>query len=171
MSDPYVGEIRMFAGTYAPEGWALCDGQTLSISQNQELFALIGTTYGGDGQTTFKLPDLRGRIPISIGRAASGRTYQIGQSGGAETVALSVTQMPAHSHVARALEGPGTAEAPTQGFCATLDRNQYFKGDANAPMSDRAIQSTGEGQPHNNLMPYLAVNFIICLSGLWPNRQ
>ncbi|MFZ5822959.1 MAG: phage tail protein [Bacillota bacterium] len=171
MSDPYVGEIRMFAGTYAPEGWALCDGQILSIAENQQIFALIGTTYGGDGQTTFRLPDLRGRIPISIGRAASGHTYQIGQAGGAETVTLSAAQMPAHSHRALALEGPGTAEAPAQGFWATLDRNQYFKGDANAPMSPQAIESTGQGQPHDNLMPYLAVNFIICLTGLWPNRQ
>lgn len=169
MSDPYLGEIRMFAGTFAPVDWALCDGQTLSVSQYEALYALIGTRYGGDGQQTFKLPDLRGRIPIAQGQAPGHDAYLLGQSGGVEEVVLNSSQLPQHSHAVAAQAKPGKV-AKADLWAAS--RNRYFKGEANASMNPATVAEAGTlaPQPHSNMGPYLAVHFIICLNGLWPDR-
>jgi microcystin-dependent protein len=165
MADAYVGEIRMFAGNFAPVGWAFCDGQLLPISENEILFNVIGTTYGGDGQANFALPDLRGRIPVHMGA-----NIQIGQSGGTESVTLLSNQIPAHSHPAFAKSANGDQTSPgatTTWAASTL--NQYSPVAANANMNAAAIGLTGGSQSHNNMMPYLTVSFIISLFGLFPN--
>ncbi|MGH9891014.1 MAG: phage tail protein [bacterium] len=168
MSDPYIGEIKLVGFNFPPVGWALCDGQLLSIAQNDALFALIGTTYGGDGQTTFALPDFRSRIPIHQGTGSSGTTYTIGENGGTETVTLTVNQLPAHTHPAKAQSGAGNQAGPGGNVWASSSLNQYNPSAADSDMNALAITSSGGNQPHDNMMPFLAINFIIALEGIFP---
>lgn len=165
MAQPYVGEIRMFAGNFAPAGWQLCEGQLLPISENETLFQLIGTTYGGDGQSSFALPDLRGRIPIHQGNG-----FILAETGGAEEITLTVNQIPAHNHALLASTGPGNLNAPggnVTGESAAV--KIYFEDQPTAAMNPAAIMPTGGSQPHTNFQPYLCVNFIISLFGLFPS--
>jgi microcystin-dependent protein len=164
MAQPYVGEIRMFAGNFAPAGWMFCEGQSLPISDYQTLYALIGTTYGGDGQSTFALPDLRGRIPLH-----SGGGFTLAETGGAETVTLTVQQIPAHSHALLASTGPGTLNTPAGNVpAASASTTLYIEDVTDANMSTSSVGSVGGSQPHSNFQPYLCIDFIISLFGLFP---
>lgn len=166
MGTPYIGEIRMFAGNFAPVDWALCNGQLLAISAYEALFNLIGTTYGGDGVNTFALPDLRSRVPLQMGNG-----FTIGQQGGTETVTLTTNQLPAHSHLPKADSTAATLPVPSANYWAASNNyNQYAPGNsAAAAFATQAISATGGSQPHNNLMPYLTINFIISLFGIFPS--
>ncbi len=170
MSEPYLGEIRMFAGTFAPAGWAFCDGQLLSISQNDVLFSLIGTTYGGDGINTFALPDLRGRIPLHMGQGTGLSNRILGEQGGVEQVTLTTQQIPAHAHVPQAQSGTGNQSSPQNNVWAASSLNQFTSLAANVTMNVSDVLPDGGSQPHDNLMPYLCVNFIISLSGVYPSQ-
>ncbi len=170
MSSPYVGEIRMFAGNFAPAGWAFCDGSLLAISENEVLFNLIGTTYGGDGQQTFALPDLRGRVPIHMGSGGGG-TYFIGQNGGEEQVWLSTGQLPAHSHVPQAYSGSGSQANPAGNVWAQSTNLPYSSNAPTAAMDPNAICPDGGSQPHDNMIPYVGINFIISLFGVFPTQN
>jgi len=164
MAQPYVGEIRMFAGNFAPAGWMFCEGQLLPISENETLFQLIGTTYGGDGQSTFALPDLRGRIPIHQGNG-----FILAETGGAEEITLTVNQIAAHSHPMLASSDPASAKSPLNGVFGRTAAEAYaseFTPDVLAPVS---VSSVGGSQPHTNFQPYLCVDFIISLFGLFPS--
>jgi microcystin-dependent protein len=167
MADAFVGEIRIFGGTFAPMDWAFCNGQLLSISQYSVLYSLIGTTYGGDGVTTFALPDLRGRVPVHQGNG-----YTIGQAGGQETVALQADQVPAHTHTVRAKQGDGTANTPAGNVWATVPSLKYYSTAApNLAMRSGTVgQAGGNGAAHENMMPSRVLNFIICLNGYYPTR-
>lgn len=170
MSDQYVGEIRMFAGTYAPQGWAMCDGQILQISENELLFSLLGTTYGGDGVTTFGVPDMRGRVPISMGSGGGGN-YVLGQQAGTETVTLLESQLPAHVHLPGAQSAVGDQALPTNNVWSSKRVfDQPAAGTSLVAMSTAAISSTGGSQPHDNLMPYMVLTFIIATAGLYPSQ-
>ena len=165
MAQPYVGEIRMFAGNFAPAGWMFCEGQLLPISEYETLFQLIGTTYGGDGQSTFALPDLRGRIPLHFGNG-----FTLAETGGVETVTLTVSQIPAHSHPLLATSTTATQQNVTSNVYAQASLfNPYININPNAPMAASAVGSTGGSQPHNNFQPYLCIDFIISLFGLYPS--
>lgn len=173
MAQPYVGEIRIFAGNFAPAGWMFCDGQLLPISENETLFNLIGTTYGGDGQETFALPDLRGRIPIHMGTLA-GTAFTLAESAGVEQVTLTVNQMPIHTHPhgCRSTGGSSTAD-PTNAIAGPSDLSQYSTVVAPAvQMGTPAMTSdpAGGSQPHDNFMPYLCINFIISMFGIFPSQ-
>jgi microcystin-dependent protein len=167
MGQPFIGEIRMFAGTFAPAGWAFCHGQPLPISENETLFQLIGTMYGGDGQSTFNLPDLRGRVPIHPGNG-----FVQTQAGGAEEVTLTVNQIPAHSHPLIATTATGTAASP-QGsvLAASGSSNVYRPAPAAGALAPEAVGPAGGSQPHSNLQPYLCLNFIISLFGIFPPQN
>jgi len=172
MSEPFVGEIRMFAGNFAPRGWAFCDGQLLAVSQNDALFSLLGTVYGGDGRTTFGLPDLRGRIPVHVGQGPGLSERRLGSMGGAENVTLTVNQLPSHEHPMQASTEIANQSSPqnnVSGQSPSIDL--YIESAPNADLSTNAIQATGGSQPHPNLMPYLCVHFIIALFGIYPSRQ
>lgn len=171
MSDQYVGEIRMFPGTYAPQGWALCNGQLLSISENEALFTLIGTTYGGDGQTTFALPNLQGRAPVHMGtNPATGTNYLLGQSAGTENVTLLTTQMPAHTHAVLAAQAAGDIANPSNNVWASNNVSAYAADPTGAvAMNPAAISPAGGGQPHDNMMPFTVINYIIALNGIYPD--
>jgi|SRR6476646_10603500 len=164
MGTPYVGEIRMFAGNFAPAGWALCQGQMLAISENDVLFTLIGTTYGGDGQTTFALPDLQSRVPVHVGPG-----FVQGQIAGVESVTLTTSQIPAHSHVPLCNSGAGTNASPQNDVWAALDSNIYSDVAPSVIMAPSALGSTGGSQPHDNMVPFLVINFIISLFGVFPS--
>jgi microcystin-dependent protein len=164
MGTPYVGEIRMFAGNFAPAGWALCQGQILAISENDVLFTLIGTTYGGDGQTTFALPDLQSRVPVHVGPG-----FVQGQTAGVESVTLTTSQIPAHSHVPLCSSGAGTNASPQNDVWAALDSNIYSDVAPSVIMAPSALGSTGGSQPHDNMVPFLVINFIISLFGVFPS--
>ncbi len=165
MSTPYVGEIRMFAGNFAPAGWMFCQGQLLPISEYETLFNLIGTTYGGDGQNTFALPDLRGRLPVHQGSG-----FTLAQSGGAETVILTSTQIPAHSHTVTATTNSNTASLPGGNFLAA-GPDIYDQNVPGTATMAAAISSVGGSQPHDNFQPYLCVNFILSLFGVFPSQS
>jgi len=171
---PYIGEIRMFAGNFPPQGWMFCEGQVLPISNYQPLFTLIGTMYGGDGATTFNLPDLRGRIPVHQGTGPGGTPYSVGQQGGVEQVALTLAQMPAHTHAAQAQSGNGTQAGPGNGAWAReQDPNLKPFSTAQNPsgtMNAASLTATGGNQPHENRMPFLAVSFIMALEGVYPSQ-
>lgn len=172
MPEPYVGEIRMFAGNFAPNGWMFCEGQTLAISENETLFQLIGTTYGGDGQSTFNLPNLASRVPIHMGTGPDGTTYQIGEMAGTEQETLTVQQIPAHSHVVRCHSG-GTNNStnPQDSVWNPSDSNQYSTNIAGlVSMNPGAISPAGGSQPHENTQPFLCINFIISLFGVFPSQ-
>lgn len=167
MSDPYVGEIRMFAGNFAPLGWAFCDGQLVSIADNDVLFALIGTTYGGDGQVTFALPDMRGRIPVH-----AGASHVIGESAGTEAVTLTANQMPSHSHGMNASQNfVSSAAGPTEATGASTTAFFYGDGNDSVTMSPSAISAAGGNLPHDNMAPYLGINYIISLFGVFPQQN
>ena len=172
MSDPLIGEIRMFAGNFAPRGWAFCNGQLMSISQNTALFSLLGTTYGGDGRVTFALPDLRGRVPLHAGQGAGLSDYPLGSRGGSEQVALTAEQLPAHRHALLASDAEGDQRTPANHILAMPEETPIYSArDAATAMDSRAIAPTGSNQPHENRPPYLAVNYIIALQGIFPARD
>ena len=166
MAQPYVGEVRMFAGNFAPAGWMFCEGQLLPISEYETLFNLIGTTYGGDGQSTFGLPDLRGRVPIHMGSG-----FTLAETGGVETVTLTVSQIPAHSHAPLA-NTSGTAANPSNTVWAgSTSLSPYAAASAiNGQMNAGAAGSAGGSQPHDNMVPFLVVDFIISLFGIFPSQ-
>ncbi|HEY0589725.1 MAG TPA: tail fiber protein [Pseudoduganella sp.] len=175
MSNPYLGEIRMFAGNFAPAGWAFCDGQLLSITEYDTLFTLLGTTYGGDGQSTFALPDMRSRVPLHHG-SLQDRTFAIGEMGGAESVTLTSQQIPNHSHtiIGSTERGSGAFTNLTGYPAATVSAGtaMYGTSDNNVlPMAAGAITPVGGTQPHDNMAPYLGVNFIISLFGVFPQQS
>jgi len=166
MSQPYVGEIRMFAGNFAPIGWSFCNGALIAITENPTLFTLIGTTYGGDGVSTFGLPDLRGRVPIH-----QGGSDIIGASGGVETVTLSVAQMPAHTHRQVATTAAATpAAGPSGNLVAASATTQFYGPSPSTPMASVALDPRGSSQPHDNMAPFLGVSFIISLFGIFPSQ-
>ncbi|WP_417673768.1 phage tail protein [Roseibium sp.] len=172
MSEPFVGEIRMFAGNFAPRGWAYCDGQLLAVSQNDALFSLLGTIYGGDGRTTFGLPDMRGRIPLHQGEGPGLSPRRLGSKGGAEKVTLTVNQLASHSHDFNASRNAATASDPTGRVLSdVLGFNFYREADQDTSLGADAIANTGGSQPHTNLMPTLCVHFIIALVGIYPSRH
>lgn len=168
MAQPYVGEIRMFAGNFAPAGWMFCEGQLLPISEYETLFNLIGTTYGGDGQSTFALPDLRGRVPLHFGNG-----FTLAETGGVETVTLTVSQIPAHSHPLLISTIAATTSDPTGNVLASAPLATTLPYGTDAPLSTLApntVGSTGGSQPHDNFQPYLCVDFIISLFGIFPSQ-
>lgn len=165
MAQPYVGEIRMFAGNFAPAGWMFCEGQLLPISEYETLFNLIGTTYGGDGQSTFALPDLRGRLPIHQGNG-----FVLAETGGAEEITLTVNQIAAHSHPLLASNTVSNQSAPTNNVVAqSSSADLYIEDTPNVNLVANAISSVGGSQPHTNFQPYLCVDFIISLFGIFPS--
>ncbi len=166
MAQPYVGEIRMFAGNFAPAGWMFCSGQLLPISGNETLFQLIGTTYGGDGRSTFALPDLRSRVPIHQGNG-----FVLAETGGVETVTLTTNQIPAHSHALLASASPGTNAAPANAVLAkTTTGFLYINENPTSNMAVTAITATGGSQPHSNIQPYGCLMYIISLFGIFPSQ-
>ncbi|MBX8465251.1 MULTISPECIES: phage tail protein [unclassified Deinococcus] len=170
MAQPFVGEIRLFAGNFAPNGWEFCDGRLLSIAENDVLFALIGTTYGGDGQQTFALPDLRGRTPVHMGQGPGLSRYTIGQQGGSETVTLTAAQMPSHTHAPAAFSGAATLTSPQNAVLASPTSGELYLDDTPASaLNPGAAQPTGGSQPHENTPPYLTLSFIISLFGIFPS--
>lgn len=174
MADPYIGEIRMFAGDYAPAGWAFCDGQLLSISQNTALFSLLGTSYGGNGTTNFALPNLRAASPMQQGTGPGLTPRDVGEAGGEWAVSLTQAQLPSHTHAAVGTTAGATSTSPAGHQWATSpDRGGTLYSDATSGlvmMSRNALSSTGSGAPHNNMPPYLTVSFIIALQGIYPPR-
>jgi microcystin-dependent protein len=168
MAQPYVGEVRMFAGNFAPAGWMFCEGQLLPISENETLFQLIGTTYGGDGQSTFALPDLRGRIPIHQGNG-----FILAETGGAEEITLTVSQIPAHTHALLATANAASTTAPSSNVVparSSLSTITPYGSDApKTNLHPSAVSAVGGSQPHNNFQPYLCVDFIISLFGIFPS--
>lgn len=174
MSDPYIGQIILFGGNFAPLNWAFCNGALLAIADHDALFAILGTTYGGDGQVTFALPDLRGRAPIHVGGSPGpGRsTYQLGEVGGTETVPLSVNQLAAHAHPVKvaARNEPGVQSRPGGNILAAAN-NYDAPASADATLGGVSMGDTGGNFPHENRQPYLACNYIICLYGIFPSRS
>lgn len=169
MSEPFLGEIRMFAGNFPPRGWAKCDGQLMAISQNDALFALLGTTYGGDGTTTFALPDLRSRIPLHQGTGPGLSNYVLGQAAGTETVTLTSTQIPQHTHLMNAANA--TTNSPANAAFGSNGLAIYKVPPAGATMAANIIQNAGGNQPHENEMPFLVLTFIIALEGIFPSQN
>jgi microcystin-dependent protein len=164
MAQPYVGEIRMFAGNFAPAGWMFCQGQLLPISENETLFVLIGTTYGGDGESTFALPDLRGRIPVHQGNG-----FTLAETGGVEQVTLTVNQIPSHTHSLIATTSVANQSSPTNNLLAqSTAADLYIEDTATAGLASTAITPTGGSQPHTNFQPYLCIDYIISLFGIFP---
>jgi microcystin-dependent protein len=179
MSDPYVGEIRMFGGTFAPVGWFFCDGQSLSIAQYDVLYVLLGTTYGGDGVQTFNLPDLRGRVPVHQGTSA-GQTYVLGQMLGMPSVTLTPPQLPAHTHTMMASGADATSDVPAAGGALAngtpagvngLFNYIPYNGQNQVALSGASITPAGNSVPHDNMQPYLGVNFIISWAGIFPSQN
>lgn len=166
MAQPYVGEIRMFGGNFAPAGWMFCEGQLLPITENETLFQLIGTTYGGDGQSTFALPDLRGRIPVHQGNG-----FVLAETGGVEEVTLTLQQIPAHTHTLQASSANGSSSLPENNVLAKSTSNEpYSVLPANVPLRPGAVAPVGGSQPHTNFQPYLCISFIISLFGIFPSQ-
>lgn len=175
MSDPFIGEIRLFGFNFPPQGWAQCDGQLLPISQNTALFSILGTTYGGNGKTTFALPNLQGQAPLQAGQGPGLTLRDLGESGGEAEVSLLAAEMPAHAHTAAASSTKADQTDPTNNVWATgvspaRVPNFYATG-ADVAMSNQAIGVAGGDQPHNNMPPYLVLNFCICLQGVYPSRS
>ncbi|MGA7672506.1 MAG: tail fiber protein [Nitrolancea sp.] len=167
MAQPYVGEIRIFAGNFAPAGWMFCEGQLLPISEYETLFNLIGTTYGGDGQSTFSLPDLRGRIPLHQGNG-----FILAETGGTEEITLTVPQTPSHSHLLFGSAANATTTSPTSNVPGTMPEVTTFAYGTDLPsttLNSSSISSVGGSQPHNNFQPYVCINYIISLFGIFPS--
>jgi len=171
MAEPFLSEIRIFSFNFAPKGWALCNGQSLPISQNQALFSLLGTTYGGNGQTTFNLPNLRGRAPISFGSG-----FTLGEAAGSSSVTLNIQQLPTHPHTLNSnmCIGGNVINAalgdPTSNYWANNGKNQYATNTFDSVMHPTAVTNVGGSQPHNNMQPYLVLNFCIALQGIFPSQ-
>ena len=170
MGQPFVGEIRMFAGNFAPAGWMFCNGALLPISENETLFNLIGTTYGGDGQETFALPNLSSRVPVHQGNF-QGTPFLLGELSGTETVTLTLNQIPAHNHLPQAQSANGTQASPANGFWADSAVAAYAGATPDTAMNPAEIGPTGGSQPHDNMVPFLAVNFIISMFGIYPSQS
>jgi microcystin-dependent protein len=172
MSNPFVGEIRIVPFNFPPIGWAFCNGQILSISQNTALFSLLGTTYGGNGTSNFALPNMQGRTPVHAGQGPGLSLVDLGETGGESEVTLLATEMPAHTHTANCNSGMGDQYGPPGNYWATdAGGNDEYSSVANASMAAGAIATAGSSQPHNNLQPYLVLNFIIALQGVYPPRS
>ncbi|MDJ0835084.1 MAG: tail fiber protein [Acidobacteriota bacterium] len=177
MSEPFVGEVRMFAGNFAPRGWAFCDGQLLAVSQNDALFSLLGTIYGGDGRTTFGLPDLRGRVPIHAGSGPGLSPRRLGAKFGSEKETLTVNQLPSHTHTMQASGDQATTPNPQGNVVAESLTERMFTssntgfGGTDGTFNTASITSVGGSRSHTNLMPFLCINFIIALFGIYPSRQ
>lgn len=174
MSEPFIGQIVPVAFSFAPKGWALCNGQILPIAQNQALFSLLGTTFGGDGRTTFALPDLRGRTPIHWGTGPGLSSIALGESSGSETVTLLSNQLPMHNHIAIATNTPADQPSPSGNLWAVESQSATFPYSDQSPsgtMAPTALANAGGNQPHNNMQPYLTVSFIIALQGIFPSRN
>ena len=169
---PYVGEIRMFAGNFAPNGWMFCEGQTLPISENEVLFQLIGTTYGGDGQETFNLPNLASRVPIHMGTGPDGTTYQIGEMAGTEQETLTTQQIPSHNHPFTVSTAAGTTNSPATDkvLASSPSVSMYINDSADNVLNPAAVMPAGGSQPHENTQPFLCINFIISLFGVFPSQ-
>ena len=170
MTQPFIGEVRMFSFNFPPRGWAQCSGQLLAINQNQALFSILGTTYGGDGRTTFALPDLRGRVPVHMGQGAGLSSYNEGQLGGQETHTLIQSEIPAHTHSSSASSNAADVASPANAFWADGGVSAYSATPSTA-LSGAALSSAGGSQPHENRSPYLTVNFCIALVGIFPSRN
>lgn len=175
MSEPFIAEIRIFAGNFAPRSWAFCDGQLLPIAQNTALFSLIGTVYGGDGRSTTALPNMMGRAPMHPGRGPGLTSRRLGQRGGVETVTLTEAQMPNHTHALDADPFPAAFQIPAANrVFARSDGAQAYQSNSSSnlvDMADAVVQTAGGSQAHNNMQPYLTINFIIALQGLYPSRS
>ena len=171
MSEPFLAEIRIFGFNFPPRGWAQCDGQILPINQNQSLYSLLGTTYGGDGRTTFGLPELRGRVPIHEGQGSGLTNRQLGAGGGVENPVLTVAQMPSHGHTLQGTSSAATSTSPEAMVPATTAVDSYGPAGDPEAMASGAIQNAGGGQGHLNMQPYLALNFCIALQGVFPSRN
>ncbi|WP_299866461.1 tail fiber protein [uncultured Hoeflea sp.] len=173
MSEPFLAEVRLLGFNFAPRGWAFCDGQILPINQNQSLYSLLGTTYGGDGRTSFALPDLRGRTPIHTGRSNGGAAHTLGQKSGEETHTLQANEMPQHDHVLQASASDANAVNVTGAVLARTASADSYRTDLTALTSLGAgtVLNVGGGQAHENMQPYIAVNFCIALQGLFPSRN
>lgn len=180
--EPYLGEIKLFAGNFAPSGWAFCNGASLPISENTALFSLIGTYYGGDGQVTFNLPDLRSRIPVSTGQGPGLSLYDLGETAGVESVTLTTNNLPGHNHQLLASTGDGSVSTPTNNFLAapvdaagSVQLVQYMPSTATgfvtAILNQKSSSFVGGNQPHDNIMPYTGINYIIAIEGIYPSRQ
>jgi len=177
MAEPFLGQIILFGGNFAPQGWALCQGQLLSIPEYTALFSILGTTYGGNGTTNFALPDLRGRVPIAFGQGAGLQNYNLGEMIGSETVALTTNQIPSHSHSVNANKAHGNAASPADAYLAETVVGDGTEGktysstlSAPAKLNSGSVQPTGGSQPHNNIQPVLGLNYIIALQGIYPSR-
>ena len=172
MSEPFIAEIKIFAGNFAPRDYAFCDGQLLPIAQNTALFSLVGTTYGGDGRTTFGLPNLQGRAPMHLGTGPGLPTRRLGERGGSEQAFLTEGQMPPHTHPVNATDFAGTVSNPAGNvFARSVGGNAYGLPVDLVPLADAALPPTGGSQPHNNMQPFLTLNFIIALFGIFPTRN
>ena len=168
--EPFLGQLMLVPYNFAPQGWAFCNGQIMSIAQNSALFSLLGTTYGGNGQTTFALPDLRGRVAISAGQGPGLQNYSLGEVAGSESVTLISTQMPAHTHLVGASTGSAQA-TPDNAFPGSDTSTQIYDLAASTTMNPQMIQPAGGSQPHENRQPYLVLNYIIALQGVYPSRS
>ena len=172
MAQPYVGEIRMFAGNFAPVGWQFCEGQLLPISENETLFQLIGTTYGGDGQETFALPNLQSRIPVHAGQGPGiSQNYQLAETGGVESVTLTTQQIPVHTHALLGSGAGATTQTPGGNVAAVAAAQVYASANSPTQMSNQSVSPIGGSQPHENVQPYLCISFIISLFGVFPAPQ
>jgi microcystin-dependent protein len=173
MSDPYIGEIRIFAGNFAPRSWAFCNGQLLSISQNTALFSLLGTNYGGDGRVTFGLPNLQDRAPMHWGEGPGLTPRSLGETAGSNSSTLSINEMPSHPHNLVASTSPASGRDPTNNPLARSRNGNAYQSvpQSQVPMAAQAVNINGNSQPHNNMQPYLGVSFIIALQGIFPPRS
>ena len=172
MSEPFIAEIKIFAGNFAPRGYAFCDGQLLSIAQNTALFAVVGTTYGGDGRTTLGLPNLQGRAPLHPGTGPGLPSQRLGEKGGTESVTLTPAQTPPHTHPVNAVSTPGNSSNPAGNALARSVGGNAFGPSTNlVPLADAALPPIGGDQPHNNVQPFLTLSFIIALVGVFPTRN
>lgn len=176
MSEPYTGEVRLFGGTFAPYGWLDCDGRLYNIADYDTLYALIGTAYGGDGETTFGVPDLRGRVPLHIGPRPGGSNYALGQIGGTEQITLQSPQMPAHTHLANAA-ATGQVASPANAIFATVQSDQQgvriysTNTTTTTQLNPASVSAAGGSQPHENMQPFLTIRYIICYLGYFPSRN
>ncbi len=170
-AEPFLGEICLYPYNFAPRGWAFCNGQILSIAQNTALFSLLGTTYGGNGQTTFALPDLRGRVAVSSGQGPGLSQYDLGEVTGSETITLNQQQIPIHQHTVAAIDDDATTGIPTNNLLANIGAKGYSNKPANTQMNPTMIGGGGGNQPHPNIQPLLTLNYCIALEGIFPSRN
>ncbi|MEZ4884955.1 MAG: tail fiber protein [Chitinophagales bacterium] len=173
MSEPFLSQISIVGFNFAPRGWAFCDGQILPINQNQALYSLLGTTYGGDGRTSFALPDLRGRTPVHPGSGTSGHNIQLGQKSGEETHTLTTAEMPSHNHTLKGSTSPGNQASPVNHVYADTGAQdpEYHSGSSIGQMGASSLTNAGGGQAHENMQPFLTLNYVIALQGLFPSRN